>query len=80
MSTVTLEDAKQRLDELVLSLPAEQEIVITLNNQPVARLTSISSQGKQNPPRFVASSAAEIEEKLVEGVHQLNEGAGIPKN
>ena len=77
MSTVTLDEAKQRLGELVLSLPAEQEIVITLNNLPVARLTLVASQVKQNPSRFVVSNAAELEGKLTEGVLQLNDGAGI---
>lgn len=77
MSTVTLDEAKQRLGELVLSLPAEQEIVITLNNLPVARLTLVASQVKQNPPRFAVSGAAELEGKLTEGVLQLNDGDGI---
>ena len=77
MSTVTLEDAKQRLGELVRSLPAEQEIVITLNDRPVARLTSVASQVKQTPPRFIVSTTEELEVKLVEGVHQLNDGAGV---
>jgi antitoxin (DNA-binding transcriptional repressor) of toxin-antitoxin stability system len=39
MSTVTLEDAKLRLGELVKSLPVEGEVVITQGNKPVAKLT-----------------------------------------
>ena len=77
MSTVTLEDAKQRLGELVRSLPAEQEIVITLNDQPVARLTLLAGQVKQDPPRFAVSGPAELEAKLIDGVRQLDDGAGI---
>jgi antitoxin (DNA-binding transcriptional repressor) of toxin-antitoxin stability system len=77
MSTVTLDEAKQRLGELVQSLPTEREIVITLNDSPVARLTLATSQVKQIPPRFVVASAAELEEKLAEGVRQLDDGAGL---
>lgn len=77
MSTVTLDEAKRRLGELVQSLPTEQEIVITLNDCPVARLTLIASGVKQTPPRFAVSGAAELEGKLTEGVSQLNDGAGI---
>lgn len=39
MSTVTLEDAKRRLGELVRSLPTEGEIVITDGAKPIAKLT-----------------------------------------
>ena len=41
MSTVTLEEAKQRLGELVQSLPIEGEIVITDGQKPVARMTLV---------------------------------------
>ena len=43
MSTVTLEEAKQRLGELVQSLPTEGEIVITDGQKPVAKLASVPS-------------------------------------
>ena len=42
MSTVTLADAQERLEELVHNLPLEGEIVITLGDRPVARLAAIS--------------------------------------
>ena len=38
MSTVTLEDAKRRLGELVKSLPTEGEILITDGAKTVAKL------------------------------------------
>ena len=42
MSTVTLEEAKSKLDELVGRLPQEGEIVITDGTRPVARLSTPS--------------------------------------
>jgi antitoxin (DNA-binding transcriptional repressor) of toxin-antitoxin stability system len=41
MSTVTLEEAQKRLDELVRSLPVEGEIFITDGTKPVAKLAAI---------------------------------------
>lgn len=41
VSTVTLEDAKLRLGELVRSLPTEREIVITDGQKPIARITLV---------------------------------------
>lgn len=41
MSTVTLEEAKSKLDELVGRLPQEGEIVITDGTKPVARLSPV---------------------------------------
>ena len=42
MSTVTLQDAQARLPELVASLNTGEEIVITLNDNPVAKLVNQS--------------------------------------
>ncbi len=75
MSTVTLEEAKKQLDELVRRLPKEGEILITSGDKPIARLTAVSSL-----PRFVFSTAEELEEKLLEGIRQLDAGEGIPFN
>lgn len=38
MTSVTIEEAQARLPELVRRLTADEEVVITENNQPVARL------------------------------------------
>jgi antitoxin (DNA-binding transcriptional repressor) of toxin-antitoxin stability system len=38
MPTVTLEEAQARLPELIEQLQANQELVITRDNQPVAKL------------------------------------------
>lgn len=35
-------------------------------------------EDKEGWPRFVAASTAELEEKLLEGVRQLDRGEGIP--
>ena len=59
------------------SLSAESEIVITLNDKPVARLTSIGNEETHKPGRFVVSTNAELEEKLLAGVRQLDQGEGI---
>jgi prevent-host-death family protein len=72
MSTVTLEEAKQQLDELVKKLPTEGEIVITSGNTPIARLSAIA------PSRVSFSTREELEEKLLEGIRQLDAGKGIP--
>jgi antitoxin (DNA-binding transcriptional repressor) of toxin-antitoxin stability system len=72
MSTVTLDEAKLRLGELVKSLPAEGEILITDGQKLVARLTLAAPQG-----RFHVGSCAELESKLEEGVQQLDAGEGI---
>jgi prevent-host-death family protein len=49
MSTVTLEEAQTHLAELIDQLQPGAEIIITRDNQPIARLTS---QAKLNgPPR-----------------------------
>lgn len=76
MSIVTLDEAQKRLGELVKSLAAEGEIVITDGRKPVARL--ISAVRHVGQPRFLASTTDELEEKLVEGVRQLDNGKGIP--
>jgi antitoxin (DNA-binding transcriptional repressor) of toxin-antitoxin stability system len=46
MSTVTLEEAKSKLDELVGRLPQEGEIVITDGAKPVARLSAPVGMGQ----------------------------------
>ena len=75
MSTVTLAEAQRRLGELVHSLPVEGEILITLNERTVARLTRVEPAPRSRG--FVVTSEAELESKLAEGVQQLNEGSGI---
>jgi prevent-host-death family protein len=38
MSTVTIEEAQAKLSDLIHGLQPDEELVITENNQPVARL------------------------------------------
>ena len=38
MSTVTIEEAQAKLSDLIHQLQSDQEVVITENGQPVARL------------------------------------------
>jgi prevent-host-death family protein len=44
MPTVTIEDARKNLTELIHWLTPGAEVVITENNQPVARLVPAASQ------------------------------------
>ncbi len=39
MSTISIQDAQTRLSELIHRLTPGQEVIITENDQPVARLT-----------------------------------------
>ena len=48
-ATVTLDEAQARLRELIESLAPGQEVVITENQQPVARL--VAATGSQRKPR-----------------------------
>ena len=49
MSTITLDEAQAHLPELVEKLLPGEEIIITLNEHPVARLVGESKA--QRPPR-----------------------------
>jgi len=73
MSTVTLDEAKLRLGELVQSLPVEGEILITDGQKTIARLTLALPQA-----RFQVAGTSDLESKLEEGINQLDSGAGIP--
>jgi len=44
MSTVTIAEARQNLDELLKKLPEEQEIVITDGSRPVAKLSHLPAK------------------------------------
>ena len=43
MSTITIQEAQNRLSELIHRLTPGQEVVITENDQPVARLVATAS-------------------------------------
>lgn len=43
MTTVSIQEAQSQLMELIRRLHRDEEIVITENNQPVARLCAISA-------------------------------------
>jgi prevent-host-death family protein len=52
MATVTIQEAQAKLPDLIHKLTPGEEIVITENNQPVARLVSEASKPKSGlrPP------------------------------
>ena len=49
MSTITLEEAQTHLAEIIDNLKTNDEVLITKNDQPVARLTLVAEVPK--PPR-----------------------------
>ena len=49
MSTVTIEEARAKLVDLIHTLQPDEEIVITENNQPVARLIPTKSPAQRKP-------------------------------
>ncbi len=49
MSTVTIEEAQAQLSNLIHGLQPDEELVITENNQPVARLILANRPTQQKP-------------------------------
>ncbi len=49
MTTVSIQEAQAKLSELIHRLTPGEEIIITENDQPVARLVSVAVA--QRPPR-----------------------------
>jgi prevent-host-death family protein len=49
MSTVTIEEAQAKLLDLIHTLQPHEEVVITENNQPVARLIPVHRPGARKP-------------------------------
>jgi prevent-host-death family protein len=47
MTSVTLEEAQSRLPQLIHDLAAGDEVVITENEKPVARLVSAATERKE---------------------------------
>jgi prevent-host-death family protein len=67
MSIVTIEEAQASLTKLIHELPAGDEVVITENNQPVARLVGASPVRKPRHPgncRGMLTIAREDDEHL----------------
>jgi prevent-host-death family protein len=49
MSTVTIEEAQVKLLDLIHALQPNEEVIITENNQPVARLIPVRSPAPRKP-------------------------------
>lgn len=58
MATVTIQEAQATLQELIHQLPPGEEVVITENNQPVAKLAR--TQQTQQWPCQVGSAKGKI--------------------
>ncbi len=54
VTTVTVEEAQARLPELIDTLPPGAEVVITRQDQPVARL--VGQEARSNKPRQPGSA------------------------
>ena len=68
MSSVTIEEAQAKLTDLIHQLTPGEEVVITENNRPVAKLVSEPAPVRQRPQPGLASGMltiiAEDEEHL----------------
>lgn len=49
MATITIQEARARLDDLIHRLTPGEEVVITENDQPVAKLVATSSLPRKTP-------------------------------
>jgi antitoxin (DNA-binding transcriptional repressor) of toxin-antitoxin stability system len=49
MSTITIEDARAKLHDLIHGLTPGDEVVITENDQPVAKLVAPAARPRQVP-------------------------------
>lgn len=49
MGTITIQEARDNLDELIHRLSPGEELVITENDQPVAKLVATSSLPRKAP-------------------------------
>jgi prevent-host-death family protein len=49
MSTITIQEARANLDEVIHRLSPGEEVVITENNQPVAKLVAAQPQPRKTP-------------------------------
>ena len=52
MTTITLADAQAQLGDLIHRLAPGEELVITENDQPVARLVMIAPEGPRQVPQL----------------------------
>lgn len=52
MTIISIQEARERLPELIRRLGPSDEVVITENDQPVARLVSPAPRTERKPRRF----------------------------
>ena len=73
--TVTMEEAREKLQELVHQLGPGEELLITENNQPVARLTSelAKSPRRQGPGLGLAKGMITILSDADDHLDDFNE-------
>jgi prevent-host-death family protein len=61
MATISIEEAQSRLSELIQELAPGEEVVITENDRPVARLTAASPPYRApRPPGFLRGSVLDM--------------------
>ena len=52
MTTITIQEAQTRLPELIHRLAPGEEVIITENDRPVARLVPTAPTPAKRPPQF----------------------------
>ena len=66
MTTISIEEAQAKLPDLIHRLHSGDEVVITENDQPVARLVPTAVEPRQQPAGVEEAWAAEIEHRMAE--------------
>ncbi len=51
MTTISIEEAQSNLPDLIHHLAANEEVIITERNQPVARLLPVAKETRRQPRR-----------------------------
>ena len=68
MLSVTIETASMRLSELIMESPAGEEIILTQNSLPVAKLVRLSRKPRK------AGSAKNIEHFMADDFKKIPDG------
>jgi antitoxin (DNA-binding transcriptional repressor) of toxin-antitoxin stability system len=60
MATISIQDAPSNLSELIHRLAPGDEVIITEDDRPVARLTATSAPMTPRPPGFLRGSVLDM--------------------
>lgn len=65
MERIDIDDARNRLDELIARARAGEEVVITKNGAPAATLAAVTVEGRGTGPTASETSQQETEDPFV---------------